>query len=758
MERLITQAEFLRAVNSSPRFGTVITSHRVRKLRDEGAAQISPDGQRLDVIKVLAYLVAINSERRQRGPGGHEAKADKQIARERAKVKQAQEITIGHCADVGLREELRRDLERFCYEMFPDRFTLALSDDHRSVIRKAERAVLEGGLFAVAMPRGNGKTTICDATVLWAMLYGHRRFAAMIGAEQTAADERGDALRTELRYNDRLNALFPEICGPIRELDGTAQKRMRHGGELITLSWTGSDIMLPIVPNFDRPAPGAGGIIRCAGITGRIRGMNASLPTGESLRPDLVVIDDPQTDESAKSATQVSERMRVIGGAILGLAGPDKMISGIMPCTVIRPGDLADQVLTDGKFPEWDKARCQLVYQWPDREDLWEQYAEIVRDGDGDIFARRRAATQFVRDNFDEMHRGAVVGWKERYDRGQQVSALQYAYDWRIRDEVAFNAEAQQAPNDESGADGKLTEADILAKLNNRERCDIPPDTHKLTAFVDVSGDVLFYMVVAWTHDFTGYIVDYGTYPDQRSGWFFKSSIRFALDKAEPGIAGFEDALYRGLTALIDGLAGREWALPGGASKPLDRVLIDANWPQSTRTVYLFCRQSPHRAILYPAHGKFMSGEAKPFSQYKRTALDTPGLEWLIRRDLNRRDVPYVITDVNFWKSFVYERMKTSMARQGSLSLFGGPNTDHRLLLSHLTAEAFKADGEAAKGRRIEKWTMQPGRTENDWFDCLVGAAVAASIEGCSIHSQREAVEDQQAKKAWDAFLSRGRA
>ena len=30
---------------------------------------------------------------------------------------------------------------------------------------------------------------------------------------------------------------------------------------------------------------------------------------------------------------------------MLGLAGPGKKISGIMPCTVIRPGDMADRIL-----------------------------------------------------------------------------------------------------------------------------------------------------------------------------------------------------------------------------------------------------------------------------------------------------------------------------------------------------------------------------------------------------------------------------
>ena len=66
---------------------------------------------------------------------------------------------------------------------------------------------------------------------------------------------------------------------------------------------------------------------------------------GQTVRPSLVVLDDPQTDESARSLSQCATRESILAGAILGLAGPGKKISGIMPCTVIRPGDMADNIL-----------------------------------------------------------------------------------------------------------------------------------------------------------------------------------------------------------------------------------------------------------------------------------------------------------------------------------------------------------------------------------------------------------------------------
>jgi hypothetical protein len=58
---------------------------------------------------------------------------------------------------------------------------------------------------------------------------------------------------------------------------------------------------------------------------------------GQTVRPSLVVLDDPQTDESARSLSQCASRESILAGAVLGLAGPGKKISGIIPCTVICP-------------------------------------------------------------------------------------------------------------------------------------------------------------------------------------------------------------------------------------------------------------------------------------------------------------------------------------------------------------------------------------------------------------------------------------
>ena len=85
----------------------------------------------------------------------------------------------------------------------------------------------------------------------------------------------------------------------------------------------------------------------------------------------------PQTRESAGSIEQNRKRIAILAGDILGLAGPGQKISGIMPCTIIRPGDMADQILDRQKHPEWNGEKAKMLYSEPTNTKLWEEYAEI---------------------------------------------------------------------------------------------------------------------------------------------------------------------------------------------------------------------------------------------------------------------------------------------------------------------------------------------------------------------------------------------
>ena len=450
---------------------------------------------------------------------------------------------------------------------------------------------------------------------------------------------------------------------------------------------------------------------------------------GRTVRPSLVVLDDPQTDESARSLSQCATRESILAGAVLGLAGPAKKISGIMPCTVIRPGDMADNILSRDKHPEWNGERTKMVYSFPTNEKLWAKYAEVRAEG---LRAERGLAdaTEFYGQHQEAMDEGAVVAWAERFNY-DEISAVQHAMNLKLQDEAAFFAEYQNEPLPEDTADeDELTADQVVDKINRMQCGAVPIGCNHLTMFIDVQASLLFFVVAAWEDDFTGYVVDYGTFPDQKRPYFTLRDARHTLAAATKA-SGLEGTIYAGLEKLTSECLGREWRRDDGAMIRIERCLIDANWGSSTDVVYQFCRQSAHAGIVMPSHGRFVGASSQPFSEYKRKPGDRIGHNWRMPNVHGKRAVRHIVYDTNFWKTFIHARLAVPMGDRGCLSLFGDNPAQHRMFAEHLAAEyRVKTEG---RGRTVDEWKMRPERGDNHWLDCLVGCAVAASMQGATL-------------------------
>ncbi len=72
--------------------------------------------------------------------------------------------------------------------------------------------------------------------------------------------------------------------------------------------------------------------------------------------------------------------------------------------------------------------------------------------------------------------------------------------------------------------------------------------------------------------------------------------------------------------------------------------------------------------------------------------------------------------------------LAVAMGDKRCLAVFGTKPESHRLLADQLTAEyRVKTEG---RGRTVDEWKQRPESPDNHWFDCLVGCAMAASIQG----------------------------
>ena len=658
---------------------------------------------------------------------------------QREKARRGRDIgSIPPIVDPKRRKKGLASLEVFCRSYLATAFPWPFSDDHKKVIKKSEKAVTKGGNFAEAMPRGSGKSTLGEAVALWATLKGLRKFIALIGATADRGEEMVASINSSFENNDMLLEDFPEVVFPFRALE---QSNSRAGGqrclgELTCIQRSAGKLVFPTIAGSQC----SGVVVVGSGIEGgRLRGLRHKLKDGTIIRPDLIICDDPQTDESALSIGESVKREKAITGKILGTAGPGMIPAAIVCGTVIRKGDMMDNLLDRQKHPEWQGERMKLLYAFPKDEKLWDEYSrlraeELAADGDGS------KATKFYRANRKAMDAGAIVAWKSRKGPAE-LSAIQHAMNLFFRDREVFFAEYQNEPVVTEAARRIMTPEEIAAKQNNRPRGEVPQACSHVTAFIDVHQDLLYWMVCAWQDDFTGYLLDYGTSPDQHRAYFLLREAKHTLSAVHKGV-GLEAWIYAGLDALAKTLAEREFVGDGGVFSRVGKLGIDANWGQTTAVVKQFCRQSSHSAIIAPTHGHFFGAGTKPLSQYQNKPGDRLNREynWYIPHITNQ--VRHVLFDTNWWKSFVHARLGTAMGDHGCLSLFA--SADHRLLADHLTAELPIAT--EGRGRKVDEWKLPPGR-DNHWFDCLVGCAMLASLVGCRLPAGKPAPRPAAAKK-----------
>lgn len=721
-------SELCRLLNSTP-LGEVISERQLFRHRTRAGRRIGDD-KTVDLLRYLAWLV----HERHAPPSPREEptyEALRERAAQRNLLLSRAGRDIGELPVVVNPERKQRAASDFCYfceAYFPAAFFMPWSPDHHKVIAKIERAVRTGGLFAHAMPRGSGKTSITTVASIWALLYGWSPFVALIAASAERARSLLGNIKTWLETNPLLLEDFPEVVYPIRKLGRITNRQQGqiYHGEPTRIEWNADKIVLPTIPG----SAASGAIMTTSGMKGsEIRGQNHVLADGTVLRPRLAIVDDPQTTESAWSLSQCRQREHILASDILGMAGPGQKIAAVVCCTVIRPGDMADNLLNRDKHPDWNGERTKMIYAFPTNEKLWHQYAELRaasfrNEGDGS------EATEFYRANQAEMDAGAVIAWPERFNP-DEVSAIQHAMNLKIRDEAAFMAEYQNEPLvDDHAASNELPADAIAAKVNGLEQGAVPLAATRLTAFIDVQGSLLYYVVCAWEDNFTGYVIDYGTYPDQQRAYFTLRDARHTLATAT-NASGMEGQIYAGLDALTKSLFDRLWHRDDAVTMRIERCLVDANWGQSTDVVYQFCRQSAHSALLMPSHGKFVGASSNPLTEREKKPGERFGLNWVIPLGKDRRGIRYVVYDTNYWKSFLHARLAVEMGNAGCLSLYGHQPDRHRLLSEHLSAEYRVVV--SGRGRTVDEWKMRPEHGDNHWFDGCVGCAVAASMQGSNL-------------------------
>lgn len=565
------------------------------------------------------------------------------------------------------------------------------------------QAGIEGaGFDHIRIPRGSGKTAWAKIAVLWAVAYGVLKAPVLLAATQEMAlgflTEFWDFWEMAVAFGED----FPEICHPVRMLDGKHQRMASQtlDGKRTRIEKKGNYIILPRVEN----SKSSRCIIRVgswgSAIRGRVRG---------ARRPDFAMIDDIQTREDAMSPTTTAKQIAWIQGDVLGLAGADRQLSAVMTSTPIRAGDLSENYADTKQFPGVRTVSHRLVERWPDREDLWEEYGEIWREEMQEGNSMIPRATAFYRANRAAMDAGAEVLDEGAYDRRFEISAIQRAYNLRLRlGGSAFLSEYQLEPPTLATV-VSLAPEQVSAKVNHCERMVLPRGTIVPVTFLDVMGEAgIFWTVVACGRNDVGAVIDYGAWPGRNERLVPKGVPQREVERR----------VVEGAKRVIDMLLAREYHREGGGTARTHAIWIDEGWQARVlRTLMSQYRAKGHTNLL-----TCKGWDSVAFKGGHGKNVIAKGWQVGLREI---EGVRFAGQNSDYWKEVCQMAWLGDPLQPGTLSLWGDNPAVHNDFAAQIAAEKLADKGETANGLTMYHWTQKPGQA-NHWLDTTAGALAVA--------------------------------
>jgi predicted phage terminase large subunit-like protein len=303
-------------------------------------------------------------------------------------------------------EQGAKSLEYFGKTYFPHYISSPCSELHKYICKRYPQMIREavetgeGNKEADAAPRGNAKSTWTTLILpLWCAAYKYRKFIPLVSETAAQSEDFLSFIKAELELNERLKQDFPDLCGegPIWRADTIIT---RNGVKL-----------------------------RGAGAGQKLRGMRHG-----SKRPDLVIVDDLENDESVESPDQRKKLEKWFFKALMKIGQKDTVY--IVIGTILHYDSLLSNLLNK---PGWKGTKFKAVIKYSQSK-LWEKWEEIFADISIGKEEAEKKADAFFNEHKEEMLKGTEVLWPE-------VEDYYYLMKMRISDGPAyFESEKQNEP------------------------------------------------------------------------------------------------------------------------------------------------------------------------------------------------------------------------------------------------------------------------------------------------------------------------
>ena len=570
--------------------------------------------------------------------------------------------------------------------------------------------MLEAGIgdssfpFHIRIARGFGKTTLAEAAIAYAAATGRRHFIVIVSAKADDAVQIVEDVFDIFAGAPTFAQDYPDIALPIQLLNGSWRRKQTFKGRRTAFAKTHSRVVLPsLLLDDGTPSPASGTIIAARGFDGRVRGMKAG-----SKRPDLLVLDDLQTDQDAANEEIVAKSVAKVRHSFLNLGGREKL-AVIMTSTPIQPDDLSETFAND---PAWKTVTFKAFDQWPTEwekrrdEGLWGEYKRIYQRelfiGNADPHG---AATKFYQANRQQMDAGAVVLDENRFDARIQVSAVQALMDLLFDNGAeAFEAEQQMHPRRRQFA-FELTPQTVLSRIRRGVATGTPVANNVLTvAATDINPSyALSTTVVSFDVLRTGLVSFYQVSP-----------VR--ISDAENDTA-YHSAVYEAVAAHVREVA----ETCGRLNLKLDAYGIDAGGKQFD-PVTRFAAESEK---LVGQKVTAMTGRAgQSWNPFPRSRLRAPMNETVLCK--SERGAVWLAWNADVHKESCQKAWGSEIGACGGLSLFDG-NLDHTDFAIQVSNERLVEKRKRPDGRIAYRWKS---REPHDLLDCLAMCYALAGANG----------------------------
>lgn len=197
-------------------------------------------------------------------------------------------------------------------------------------------------------PRSAGKSTLFYLVLpIWAAAHGHRKFIAAFADSGNQAEQHLASFKREVETNELLRTDFPALCSPARSRSGgaVANRQSMYMAE-------------------------SGFVFAAKGIDSSSLGMKVG-----KRRPDLLILDDIEPDESNYSTYQKEKRLSTLTDAVLALNVYARVV---LVGTVTMPGSIVHDLVKTITHPSEDHPVWIQDENW-----RVHYYAPILRDDTG---------------------------------------------------------------------------------------------------------------------------------------------------------------------------------------------------------------------------------------------------------------------------------------------------------------------------------------------------------------------------------------